>query len=103
MLGCGVSTGYGSVLNTAQVKPGSSCVVFGLGTVGLAAVIACKYQGAAKIIGVDINDEKAELAKQFGATEFVNPTKIDKSIVEYLKTACSGTWPNHSTVVSMMA
>jgi len=58
LLGCGISTGYGAALNTAKVEPGSTCAVFGLGAVGLAAVMGCKKAGASRIIGVDINSAK---------------------------------------------
>lgn len=60
LLGCGISTGYGAALNTAKVEPGSNCAVFGLGAVGLAAIMGCKKAGAACIIGVDINPVKFE-------------------------------------------
>ncbi|XP_028445084.1 alcohol dehydrogenase class-3-like [Perca flavescens] len=84
LLGCGVSTGYGAVLNTGKVEKDSSCAVFGLGAVGLAAVMGCKVAGATRIIGVDINTAKFEKAKEFGATECVDPTKFSKSIQEVL-------------------
>ena len=61
LLGCGVSTGYGAALNTANVEPGSTCAVWGLGAVGLAVMMGCKKAGAARIIGVDINPTKFEL------------------------------------------
>uniref|UniRef100_A0A3P9L5G3 SRCR domain-containing protein n=1 Tax=Oryzias latipes TaxID=8090 RepID=A0A3P9L5G3_ORYLA len=73
LLGCGICTGYGAAVNTAKVEPGSTCAVFGLGAVGLAAVMGCKDAGAKRIIAVDINSEKAEKAKAFGATDLVNP------------------------------
>ena len=60
LLGCGISTGYGAALNTAKVEPGSNCAVFGLGAVGLAAIMGCKTAGASRIIGVDINPAKFE-------------------------------------------
>uniref|UniRef100_H2LKI4 S-(hydroxymethyl)glutathione dehydrogenase n=1 Tax=Oryzias latipes TaxID=8090 RepID=H2LKI4_ORYLA len=84
LLGCGISTGYGAALNTAKVEPGSTCAVFGLGAVGLAAIMGCKVAGANRIIGVDINPEKFERAKEFGATEFVNPKDHSKPIQEVL-------------------
>uniref|UniRef100_UPI0009B35375 alcohol dehydrogenase 1-like n=1 Tax=Monopterus albus TaxID=43700 RepID=UPI0009B35375 len=80
LLGCGICTGYGAAVNTAKVEPGSTCAVFGLGAVGLAAVMGCKAAGAKKIIAVDINPEKFEKAKVFGATDFVNPKDHDKPI-----------------------
>ncbi|KAK2839134.1 hypothetical protein Q7C36_013948, partial [Tachysurus vachellii] len=58
LLGCGVATGYGAALNAAKVERGTVCAVFGLGAVGLAAVMGCKSAGASRIIGVDINSEK---------------------------------------------
>ncbi|XP_034739280.1 alcohol dehydrogenase class-3-like [Etheostoma cragini] len=67
-----------------QVEKGSSCAVFGLGAVGLAAVMGCKVAGATRIIGVDINSAKFEKAKEFGATECVNPTKFSKPIQQVL-------------------
>lgn len=67
-----------------QVEPGSTCAVFGLGAVGLAVVMGCKAAGATRIIGVDINPDKFEKAKEFGATEFVNPKDHSKPIQEVL-------------------
>uniref|UniRef100_A0A4W6FEC7 S-(hydroxymethyl)glutathione dehydrogenase n=1 Tax=Lates calcarifer TaxID=8187 RepID=A0A4W6FEC7_LATCA len=84
LLGCGISTGYGAALNTAKVEPGSTCAVFGLGAVGLAVIMGCKVAGATRIIGVDINPAKFEKAKEFGATEFVNPKDHSKPIQEVL-------------------
>ncbi|RXM91226.1 Alcohol dehydrogenase class-3 [Acipenser ruthenus] len=84
LLGCGISTGYGAALNTAKVEPGSSCAVFGLGAVGLATVMGCKAAGASRIIAVDINKDKFIKAKEFGATEFVNPNDYSKPIQEVL-------------------
>ncbi|PAA81232.1 hypothetical protein BOX15_Mlig021965g2 [Macrostomum lignano] len=73
LLGCGISTGYGAALNTADVQPGSNCAVWGLGAVGLAVIMGCKERGAARIIAVDTNPAKFDVARQFGATECVNP------------------------------
>lgn len=67
-----------------QVEPGSTCAVFGLGAVGLAVIMGCKVAGANRIIGVDINPVKFEKAKEFGATEFVNPKDHNKPIQEVL-------------------
>lgn len=67
-----------------QVEPGSTCAVFGLGAVGLAVIMGCKAAGATRIIGVDINPDKFEKAKEFGATEFVNPKDHSKPIQEVL-------------------
>ncbi|ETV76064.1 S-(hydroxymethyl)glutathione dehydrogenase/class III alcohol dehydrogenase [Aphanomyces astaci] len=73
LLGCGITTGYGAALNTMQVEPDSTVAVFGLGAVGLAVIMGCKAAGARRIIGVDINPKKFAIAKEFGATECVNP------------------------------
>ncbi|KAL3968409.1 polyhomeotic-like protein 1 [Sarotherodon galilaeus] len=90
LLGCGVCTGYGAAVNTAKVEPGSTCAVFGLGAVGLAAVMGCKAAGAKRIIAVDINPDKFEKAKVFGATEFVNPKDHNKPINEVLAEMTNG-------------
>ncbi|XP_075879589.1 alcohol dehydrogenase 1 [Nelusetta ayraudi] len=90
LLGCGVCTGYGAAVNTAQVEPGSTCAVFGLGAVGLAAVMGCRNAGAKRIIAVDVNPEKFEKARVFGATEFVNPKDHDKPISQVLMEMTNG-------------
>ncbi|XP_053362125.1 alcohol dehydrogenase class-3-like [Clarias gariepinus] len=84
LLGCGVATGYGAAVNIAKVERGSVCAVFGLGAVGLAAVMGCKAAGASRIIGVDVNAEKGEIGKKFGVSEFVNPNDQNKPIQEVL-------------------
>ncbi len=84
LLGCGVTTGIGAVLNTAKVQPGSTVAVFGLGGIGLAAIQGAVMAKAARIIGVDINPGKFELAKQFGATDCVNPRDHDRPIQDAL-------------------
>ncbi len=73
LLGCGVTTGIGAVLHTARVEPGSSVAVFGLGGIGLSVVQGAVLAGAERIIGIDVNPKKFELASQLGATEFVDP------------------------------
>ena len=78
LLGCGVSTGWGAVHNTAQVEAGSTVAVLGLGAVGLACVEAAVEAGAKRVIAVDTNDEKEAVAREFGATDFVNPTKFEE-------------------------
>lgn len=67
-----------------QVEPGATCAIFGLGAVGLAAIMGCKVAGATRIIGIDINPAKFEKAKEFGATEFVNPKDHSKPVQEVL-------------------
>lgn len=84
LLGCGIPTGYGAALNTAKVEPGSSCAIWGLGAVGLAAAMGCKAAGATRIIGVDINPDKFKTGEKFGCTEFVNPKDYDKPIQQVL-------------------
>lgn len=74
----------------SQVESGSTCAVFGLGAVGLAAVMGCKAAGATRIIAVDINPDKSEIAKTFGATEFVNPKDHNKPIQEVLRELTNG-------------
>jgi S-(hydroxymethyl)glutathione dehydrogenase/alcohol dehydrogenase len=76
LLGCGVTTGYGAVMNTMKVECGSTAAVFGLGGVGLACIMALKEAGAKMIVGVDLNPEKKELAESFGMTHFVNPKEL---------------------------
>lgn len=63
LLGCGISTGYGAALNTAKVEAGSTCAVWGLGAVGLATLMGCRAAGASKIVGIDINADKAAIGK----------------------------------------
>ncbi|XP_057338007.1 alcohol dehydrogenase class-3 [Microplitis mediator] len=84
LLGCGVPTGYGAALNTAKVEPGSTCAIWGLGAVGLAAAFGCKVAGASRIIGIDIDESKFEKGKIFGCTEFLNPNKHDRPLQEVL-------------------
>ncbi|KAJ3045775.1 NAD/NADP dependent alcohol dehydrogenase [Rhizophlyctis rosea] len=73
LLGCGVTTGYGAVTNTAKVEAGSTVAVFGLGGVGLSVIQGAKAVGAKRIIGIDINASKEQVARKFGLTDFVNP------------------------------
>jgi S-(hydroxymethyl)glutathione dehydrogenase / alcohol dehydrogenase len=83
LLGCGVTTGIGAVLHTAKVEPGSSVAVFGLGGIGLAVIQGAVIAGADRIIAVDLNPKKFELARRFGATDCVNP-KDSGDIVQTL-------------------
>ncbi|MCB9592875.1 MAG: S-(hydroxymethyl)glutathione dehydrogenase/class III alcohol dehydrogenase [Sandaracinaceae bacterium] len=76
LLGCGVTTGVGAVLNTAKVEAGANCVVFGLGGIGLSIIQACKMVGASKIIGVDLNPAKKAWGERMGMTDFVNPKEV---------------------------
>ncbi|WP_372803780.1 zinc-binding dehydrogenase, partial [Paracoccus seriniphilus] len=81
-IGCGVTTGIGAVINTAGVEIGSTAAVFGLGGIGLNVIQGLRMAGADMIIGVDLNDDKAEMARKFGMTHFVNPSKIEGTVVE---------------------
>ncbi|MFD1625435.1 S-(hydroxymethyl)glutathione dehydrogenase/class III alcohol dehydrogenase [Azospirillum griseum] len=84
LLGCGVTTGMGAVMNTAKVEPGSTVAIFGLGGIGLSAIIGATMAKASRIIGIDINESKFEIAKQLGATDVVNPKNFDRPIQEVL-------------------
>lgn len=84
LLGCGVPTGLGAVWNTAKVEPGSNVAIFGLGTVGLAVAEGAKTAGASRIIGIDIDPKKFDVAKNFGVNEFVNPKDHDKPIQQVI-------------------
>ncbi|KAJ1366822.1 hypothetical protein KIN20_027591 [Parelaphostrongylus tenuis] len=86
LLGCGISTGYGAVLNTCKVEPGSTVAVWGLGAVGLAVIMGAKAVGAKRIVAIDVAESKFEAARRFGATDCVNPKSIpaDKSLQTWL-------------------
>ncbi|HEX5420672.1 MAG TPA: zinc-binding dehydrogenase, partial [Gammaproteobacteria bacterium] len=84
LLGCGITTGIGAVLHTAKVTPGSTVAVFGLGGVGLSVIQGAQIAKASRIIAVDINQDKEEMARQFGATDFVNPKDYDRPIQEVI-------------------
>jgi S-(hydroxymethyl)glutathione dehydrogenase/alcohol dehydrogenase len=87
LLGCGITTGIGAVLNTAKVEPGASVAVFGMGGIGLSVVQGAVMAKAGRIVVVDTNPAKFEMAKLLGATDFINPkdypdTPIQQVIVE---------------------
>ncbi len=88
--GCGVITGLGAALNTAKVRPGSCCVVFGLGGIGLNTVQGARLAGARQIIGVDVNPSREEQGKRFGMTDFVNPKDVNGDVVEFLRNRTGG-------------
>src|SRR5438874_2411531 len=71
LFACGLSTGLGAAMNTASVQPGSTCVVFGAGMVGLGAIAGCRLQGAGRIVCVDLSPERLELARGQGATDTI--------------------------------
>ncbi|TJZ87394.1 S-(hydroxymethyl)glutathione dehydrogenase/class III alcohol dehydrogenase [Paracoccus hibiscisoli] len=83
-IGCGVTTGIGAVINTAKVEIGAKAVVFGLGGIGLNVIQGLRLAGADMIIGVDLNNDKKEMAERFGMTHFVNPKEIDGGIVQHI-------------------
>ncbi|MCB0517919.1 MAG: Zn-dependent alcohol dehydrogenase [Lewinellaceae bacterium] len=82
IVSCGVMTGYGSVVNAAKLAAGSSAVVLGCGGVGLNVIQACKISGAGRIIAIDINPQKLELARQFGATDVILADKADTGLTQ---------------------
>jgi len=83
-IGCGVTTGIGAVLNTANVQPGDTVVVFGLGGIGLNVVQGARMAGAGMIVGVDINPTRKDIAQKFGMTHFVDPAGVEGDLVPYL-------------------
>ena len=89
-IGCGVTTGIGAVINTAKVEPGSNCVVFGLGGIGLNVIQGLRLVGANMIIGVDLNPARKEMGEKFGMTHFVNPSEIQGDLVPYLVNLTDG-------------
>ncbi|MDG1462198.1 MAG: zinc-binding dehydrogenase, partial [Gammaproteobacteria bacterium] len=90
LLGCGITTGIGAVLNTAKVEPGSSVAIFGLGGIGLSAIQGAVMAGAERILAIDINPEKFEMARMLGATDCINPKDFDIPIQEAVVELTSG-------------
>ncbi|MEZ5538517.1 MAG: S-(hydroxymethyl)glutathione dehydrogenase/class III alcohol dehydrogenase [Pseudomonadales bacterium] len=84
LLGCGITTGIGAVLNTAKVEAGATVAVFGLGGIGLSVIQGAVMAKAARIIAVDINETKFEMAKMLGATDCINPKNYNKPIQEVI-------------------
>ena len=86
LLGCGITTGIGAVLNTAKVRPGSTAAVFGLGGIGLSVIQGLVMAKAERIIAVDMNEKKFEMAKALGATDFIVPesagTPVQQAIID---------------------
>ena len=89
-MGCGFQTGAGTVLNVLKPRKEDSVVIFGVGGVGLAALMAAKYLGVQQIVAVDLVEEKLELARQLGATDTINP-KEAKDVVAKVKETCKKT------------
>ena len=90
LLGCGVTTGMGAVMNTAKVKAGDTVAIFGLGGIGLSAIIGARMAGASRIIGIDINPSKFELARKLGATDLVDPREHDQPIQDVIVAMTDG-------------
>ena len=90
LIGCGVTTGIGAVINTAKVEPGANVVVFGLGGIGLNVIQAARLVGANMIVGVDLNPAKRSLAEKLGMTHFVNPKEVEGDLVPYLVDLTNG-------------
>jgi S-(hydroxymethyl)glutathione dehydrogenase/alcohol dehydrogenase len=90
LLGCGITTGIGAVLNTAKVEPGSTVAVFGLGGIGLSVIQGSLMANASRIIAIDINPDKFDFAKQMGATECVNPRDHDTPIQDVIVELTNG-------------
>jgi S-(hydroxymethyl)glutathione dehydrogenase/alcohol dehydrogenase len=84
LLGCGITTGIGAVLNTAKVEAGATVAVFGLGGIGLSVVQGAVMAGASRILAIDLNDDKFEMARMLGATDFINPSKYDDPIQDVI-------------------
>lgn len=84
LLGCGVTTGMGAVMNTAKVEVGDTVAIFGLGGIGLSAVIGAAMAQASRIIVIDINESKFDLAKKLGATDCINPKNFNKPIQDVI-------------------
>ena len=89
-IGCGVTTGVGAVTNTAGVEPGATCVVFGLGGIGLNVIQGLRMVGAGMIVGVDINPAREEWGRRFGMTHFVNPKAVQGDLVAHLVALTDG-------------
>ncbi|MFZ1325827.1 MAG: S-(hydroxymethyl)glutathione dehydrogenase/class III alcohol dehydrogenase [Candidatus Contendobacter sp.] len=90
LLGCGVTTGIGAVLNTAKVEPGATVAVFGLGGIGLSVIQGAVMAKAGRIIAVDLNPDKFALATALGATDTLNPKEISGDLVEAIKEMTDG-------------
>ncbi|SDB11572.1 S-(hydroxymethyl)glutathione dehydrogenase / alcohol dehydrogenase [Pseudidiomarina indica] len=84
LLGCGVTTGMGAVMNTAKVQPGDTVAVFGLGGIGLSVIIGAVMAKASRIIAIDINEDKFDIATKLGATDCINPNNYDKPIQDVI-------------------
>ena len=100
IIGCAVMTGAGAVINTAGVKRGQSVAIFGVGGVGLSAVVGARMAGANPIIAVDLDEAKLEFARRFGATHMVNASKVDPVAAIHALTPHKGQYTILQTQVS---
>lgn len=89
-IGCGVTTGVGAVINTAKVEPGSNCIVFGLGGIGLNVIQGLRMVGAGMIVGVDMNPDRRSWGERFGMTHFVDPKDVAGDLVAHLVSLTGG-------------
>jgi S-(hydroxymethyl)glutathione dehydrogenase / alcohol dehydrogenase len=108
LLGCGITTGYGAAVITANVEKGSNVAIFGAGCVGLSVIQGAVKNGAGKIIVVDVNNKKKEWAEKFGGTDFVNPTElkgqtIQEKLIEMTDGGCDYTFDCTGNVQVMRA
>ncbi|HKJ18255.1 MAG TPA: S-(hydroxymethyl)glutathione dehydrogenase/class III alcohol dehydrogenase [Xanthomonadales bacterium] len=90
LLGCGITTGIGAVFNTAKVEPGSTVAVFGLGGIGLSVIQGAVMVGASRIVAIDLNPSKFDMARDLGATDFVNPKDHDDPIQDVIVNLTNG-------------
>jgi len=90
LLGCGVTTGIGAVLNTAKVEEGATVAVFGLGGIGLSCIQGAKMAKAGRIIAIDLNEDKFTMAKKFGATDFINPNDVEGPLQDHIVALTNG-------------
>ncbi len=90
LLGCGVTTGIGAVLNTAKVEPGATVAVFGLGGIGLSVIQGAVMAQAGRIIAIDLNPDKFAMATALGATDTLNPAALGGDLVEAIKEMTHG-------------
>lgn len=90
IISCSICTGFFSAVNLAKVTADSTCAIWGMGAIGLNAVLGCKFAEAKHIIGIDINPDKMDYAFSLGCTEFINPTEMSLPIEQYLKEKYGG-------------
>jgi S-(hydroxymethyl)glutathione dehydrogenase/alcohol dehydrogenase len=108
LLGCGITTGYGAAVKTANVEKGSTVAIFGAGCVGLSVVQGAVQRRARKVIVVDVNPRKKDWADKFGATDFVNPANlksqtIQEKLIEMTDGGCDYTFDCTGNVSVMRA